>query len=464
MGKCPEIGLSNIQAAWVEIEDVSGVLQKPTAKGYIRPRGNISMTQTPGQSASEELSESLNVSEQFQNSVEAGEVSIPTYLRLTDDGSHMQAHAVLAAAMGKYQAADTVTAAVNEALGIDEEVAEFAIDGVTGGIFPPRGVIQIDDEKILVGNTEMTAGAVTKVMQCVRGYAGTTAAAHDDDAVITVKSAVYAQDVCRDSLSIWVKNDRVLQWGRGGYVSSTEFPLSNESGQQVNYTISFAEMGWAGPAVIKGAPSGNVITVKTLGGDNAAWGYTEGVYIQNVTKNDDNSGAGYRVTAVDRHAGTITVDGSITGWADEDEIEPWTPKSQSIGNPVESRTALVFINGYAGGIREGSFTMNTPTEYKRLIGDKYPRFSVDTQREISVTMNGYLDRDGAVAIGRGYEGYEVPVSLAFGPDEGRRLAVTLPRVKLNTPEIGVDGAAFTLDRTGTVLGRDYEDAVYITTE
>ena len=325
-------------------------------------------------------------------------------------------------------------------------------------------MIQIDDEKILVGKTEQTAGSVTKVMQCVRGYAGTTAAEHDDDAVITLKSALYHQDVCRDTVSIWVKFDHVVLWGRGGSVTMTDVPFSNEGGQNVDYTVSFMEMGWAGTAVIEGSPSGNTITVKTPGGDNAAWGYSVGSYVKNATKKDDNSGAGFRVTAVDRKAGTITVDGTITRWAAEDQIEPWTPKSESIGTPVESRTALVFVNGVAGAIREGSFSMGTPVEYKPMIGDKFPRYHVDTQREISLTMNGFFDRSAAVAIGRGFEGYDTPVSLAFGPEEGRRISITTPRVKLNTPEIGTDGAAFTLDRTGAVLGTDYEDAVYIATE
>lgn len=464
MGKCPDLGRSNLQAAWVEIEDVSGVLQKPTAAGYIRPRGNITMSQTPGHSNSEELSESLNISAQFQNAVDAGEASIPTYLRLTDDGSRMQGHALMLAAMGGYQATDTVTAALNEVAGINAEATEFAIDAVAGGIFPPRCVIQIDDEQILVGKTEMTKGAVTKVLQCVRGYAGTTAAEHDDNAVIKLKSALYYQDVCRDTVSIWVKFDHVVLWGRGGSVTMTDVPLSNESGQNIDYTVSFMEMGWAGTAIIEGAPSGNTITVKTLGGDNAAWGYTPGSYIKNATKKDDNRGAGFRVTAVDRKSGTITVAGTITKWGEGDQIEPWTPNSESIGTPVESRTALVFVNGIAGAIREGSFSMSTPVEYKPMVGDKFPRYHVDTQRDISLTMNGFFDRSAAVAIGRGFEGYDTPVSLAFGPEEGRRLNITLPRVKLNTPEIGTDGAAFTLDRIGAVLGTDYEDAVYIATE
>ena len=45
-----------------------------------------------------------------------------------------------------------------------------------------------------------------------------------------------------------------------------------------------------------------------------------------------------------------------------------------------------------------------------------------------------------------------------------RSSVHLPRVKMNMPEIAVDGAAFTLERTGRVLGTLGEDAVYVVME
>ena len=44
------------------------------------------------------------------------------------------------------------------------------------------------------------------------------------------------------------------------------------------------------------------------------------------------------------------------------------------------------------------------------------------------------------------------------------LSVHMPRVKMVMPEIGTDGAAFTLSRTGTALGVKGEDALYIIQE
>ena len=69
---CPNIGKANLQRCFVVLEDVSGVLQRPVASGFILPSGSGSMSQTPGYTNSEELSRSLNVLEQFQDAVEAG--------------------------------------------------------------------------------------------------------------------------------------------------------------------------------------------------------------------------------------------------------------------------------------------------------------------------------------------------------------------------------------------------------
>lgn len=79
-------------------------------------------------------------------------------------------------------------------------------------------------------------------------------------------------------------------------------------------------------------------------------------------------------------------------------------------------------------------------------------------------MNIYLRAKDAKELGKGYEGYEVPVSVLFGKKAGATLAAHMPRVKMSMPEIGVDGASFTLNRTGSVLGVTGEDALYLIQE
>ena len=459
---CPTAGKSAVQAIWAAIEDVSGELQKPTAADYILPRGNATMNQTPTQTASEELSESLNVIDQFQDAVEAGEATIPMYLRLASDGGKMQGHALFLAAMGNVQESDTVTAALSAQA--DAAATTLSIDTIAGGFLPPAGIVSVDTETIRYTGRTITDGVVTALTGCVRGYNGTVAAAHEADAVVTLKSRVYSQDICRNTVSLWMKDDHTVFFASGGVVTATEIAFSNSSGQNVDFTVQFRKMGWVGRSFLAEAPTGQTLKVVDSKGNPAADAYSVGGYIKNTTKGLDNNSAGYRITGVDTTAGTITVEGTIGTFAEDDQIDPWTPASEAVDTVVESRRAKILIDGQTGRIREGSLTLNTPTEFLQEIGDEYPGESVDTQRELSITMNAYFRADNAPEIGKGYNGYEVPVLVRMGLDGGKVLAVAMERVKLSMPEVGTDGAAYTLDRNGAILGTKGEDALYIIQE
>ncbi len=466
---CPEAGKSNVQSVFVCLEDVSGVLQKPTPADYIAPRGNASMNQTPSTTPSEELSESLNALELFQNALEPGEASIPMYLRLQKEGGRPQGHALFLAGMGGAQEPDRVTAAValQGATGTEVSAAGTTIPlgNVQGGFFPPHGVVMIGEESVLYSGVETNAaGVVTALVGCRRGYGGTAAAAHAEGEEIILKSRVYFQDVCRHTVSLWMKNDHLVQFASGGVVTSIEMGLRNEGGQTVDVTVQFRRMGWASRSFVSGAPQGQVIKVVTKNGDSASQGYTAGGYIYNHTRNDDNAGAGFRITAVDDLNGTLTLEGDIAAWADGDRLDAWLPAASPLGAACESRDARVVIEGKNSTIREGSLSIGTPTEFLAEIGDEFPGESVDTQREISIALNGYMRAESARELGRGYKGSEAAVGLRFGRGAGERLYVHAPRVKVTMPTIGVDGAAFTLDREGAVLGTRGEDALYLIQE
>lgn len=460
---CPTAGKANSQSVWVALEEVTGVLQKPVAADYIVPRGNATMTQTPGQSASEELSESLNVINQFQDAVEAGEAKIPMYLRLSTD-SKMQGHNLFAAAMGDVQEPDTVTAVLAE--DVTDSATTIKLGSVSGGFLPPAGVVTVGTEKIRYSSrTINTSGVVSALSGCERGYAGTTAAAHvAEEDTVTLSSRVFSQSVCRNTVSVWMKMDHTIFFASGGVVTATEFAFSNTGGQNIDFTVQFRRMGWVGRSFIAETPTGNVIKVVDKDGNPAANAYSVGGYIKNTTQSLDNSGAGYRITAVDADAGTITVDGTITAFAEDDQLDAWFPASTPIGDAIESRRISLLIDGNVGRIREGSISIGTPVEFLQEIGDEYPGENVDTTRELSITMNAYFRAENAPDIGRGYDGYEIPVVVRTGKKAGETLAIAMERVKMSTPEVSTDGASYTLDRTGAILGKNGEDAIYIVQE
>ncbi len=99
---CPSIAKSQVQSVFVALEDVSGIQQPPLSADYILPSGRASMTQTPGFSDSEELSQSLNTTAQFQDAVPAGTGSISMYARLDGKYGRPQGHALFEALMGDF--------------------------------------------------------------------------------------------------------------------------------------------------------------------------------------------------------------------------------------------------------------------------------------------------------------------------------------------------------------------------
>jgi hypothetical protein len=461
---CSKIGKANVQRVFVEIEDVKGTLQKPTGTGFVLPARQATLTQTPTFTPSDELNASLNVTEQFQDAVEPADLSIPMILRLSKT-ERPQGDALFHALMGVEQAPSVATAALVGALTTSE--TSIVIDTVAGGEFPPVGVVTIGSEKILyMGMTEDTTipGQWT-LENCTRGYDGTTVASGEAEAAVTLSSRVWMQDVCRPSVSVWIQSDHTVFFAEGVTVTAATAPLSNTGGQHIDFTLQGKRMGWCGTAEITSVAS----DVITLGG-RGAYAFSEGGYIQNATKNDANSGQGYKITNVDRKAGKITVTPTPSGWVAQDVIKPWLPDGVERGEPVESRDARIYIADAAGiPVAEermsGNINIGTPTEFTSPIGSEYPGDNADTTRDINIDAGMYFRSEDAEKIGLGYKGYEEAVTIILGETAGKKLAFHFPRVKFNTPEPSTDGAFMTLSQTGTALGkaglRNRESSLYI---
>lgn len=461
---CSNIGQANVQRVVVEVEDVKGVLQKPTAGGYLSPAGQATITQTPTFSPSEEKSASLNVADVFQDAVGPADISIPMYLRISKTES-AQGNALIRALMGIEQAPSTATAGLTSALTASETT--ITIDTIADGEFPPVGVVTIGSEKILyMGMTQSpsTAGQWT-LENCTRGYDGTTAASALADDVVTLSSRVWMQDVCRPSVSVWIQSDHTVFFAEGATVTAATIPLTNEGGQHMDFTLQGRRMGWCGTAEISNASSG----VLTLA-DRGAYAFSEGAYIQNATKSDSNNGQGYKITKVDREAGKITVTPTPTAWVAQNVIKPWFPEGVERGDTIESRYARVYISDSVGVPHaeermSGNINIGTPTEFTKPIGSEYPGENADTIRDINIDAGMYFRREDAEKIGLGYKGYEEAVTIVLGADPGKSLAFHFPRIKFNTPEPSTDGAFMTLNQTGTALGkaglRNRESSLYI---
>lgn len=98
---CPSVQKSNVQRAFVMLENSTGVLEKPVAAGFVLPAGRGSIAQTPTYTDSPELSDTLDVVSQSRNAMPPGDWSLPMVARLAADAAAPQGDALFVAAMGK---------------------------------------------------------------------------------------------------------------------------------------------------------------------------------------------------------------------------------------------------------------------------------------------------------------------------------------------------------------------------
>lgn len=468
---CPTVAKSQVQSVFAVLEDVSGELQPPTVDGYILPAGRATMNQTPTYSDSEELSPSLNTIDQFQDAVPAGTGSIPLYGRLARDYGKPEGDALLVALMGDYNDPTKISATISDLDGITALDTEIVIDAITNGNdvddnilkgkFPPRGVVKVDDEHILYTSVAYADDGTATLKNCKRGYGGTTAAAHDDGATVHMLSRVYSQNVCRPTCSIYILNDdKLMLFMSGCSVTQDVVRLQRTQGQMFTFDFQGRYMGWCGVSEVAEAPVGT--SVRLAAGNADA--YSVGGYIRNKTRGDDNSGQGYRITGVDQTTDTLTLSSAPTGWQVGDALHPWLPSVTSTGTALESRFGKVVIDGKVGKMNDGSLTISCPVTNLEEMGDEYPGEGIDTKRTITLSRSINFRAMNGVEFGRGYRGYELPVTVFAGQSPGLTLVHHMTRVKFNTPGVGEGGNAITLDQDGTALGVTGEDALFIIQE
>lgn len=468
---CPSAARAQLQSVFAVLEDVSGELQPPTIDGYIVPAGRATMTQTPSYSDSEELSPSLNIIDQFQDAVPAGTGTIPLYGRLDANYGKPEGDALLVALQGDYNDPTKISATLSAADPLDADAEEITISGIINandidenilaGKFPPRGVVQIDDERVQYRSIVYNEGGTATLGGCKRGYGNTVAVEHEDGATVQMLSRIYSQSVCRQTCSIYILNDdKLLLFMSGCSITQDAVRLQRQQGQMFTFDFQGQRMGWCGVGEVGEQPVGAKVKLAKGGAD----AYTPGGYIRNKTRRDDNAGAGYRIIAVDDDTDTLTLSAAPVGWQAGDALHPWLPKGKTIGTALESRFANVEIDGIAGKMQDGGLTISCPVTNLEEIGDEYVGEGISTVRSITLERSvNFRAKDGQ-EFGRGYRGYELPVTVYTGKYPGLTLAHHMPRVKFGTPEIGESDNVVTMTQNGTTLGATGEDALFIIQE
>jgi hypothetical protein len=456
---CENIGISRNQSVFAVKETTCGTLKFPSAIDFIRPAGLALINQVPEFSNSEELRNSLDVLDQFQNQIPPGDWSLNMYARpAATIGGTPQGDALFQSWQGSLNpaTAGSLTAAA------DTSALTLTFDGLTGGEMPNRGVILLDAEYvkytgIMRASQTAVAGTLTG---CVRGYFGTTATNYADNDDIDLSSRFYKQAVDSPSFSLWIKTDHFLQGLSGCSVSNAVIGVNNEGAVTFAMNGQGMQMVFAGKDAMASTASSGATLLTISDADR----FSVNARIENSTGPYTNGVAGYTIARVDRDNNQIAVTPAISAdWVEDDIVQGYLPSATVIGSPIESRYTSILIDEVVGKFRSNDFTFDVPKMYiVDEVGNDYPDGFVEDVRNITSDLNIYFRAADAKYFTLGLNSYEVPINITFGRTatsaDYRGIDLYLKKCKLQTPEISGDGPTLALSMGLTALGTVGEDS------
>ncbi len=451
------IGRSRVQRVFAVLEDIEGTLKFPAAANFIRPAGDAVLNQTPAFFDSEEKQNTLDVLDRFRNATPPGDFTLPIYLRTVASYATPQGEALIQSWQGGVNP-DTTASMATEGFASSKTATGGTVDTIAGGAFPSRGVIKINDEEIYYGLKTVISTTSVRLSDCVRGYRSTTATSqHAENDSITLRSRWYPQDLESPSFSLWVETDHFTQGLSGCSVGNVTLGVNNEGAVTLNFTGNGMEMVWAGKSQMatntaSGASTGIVVDDAKL--------FKVGSYIQNYTKTDTNSGAGFLVSSSIATTDTIEVADHITrDWATDDYIQGYLPTATVLGTVVESKDTDIELDGVAATIKNSDFTFSVPKTYiTDEVGTTYPEDYMEDVRAITATLSIYFREADAKYFKDGYDGNEVTFWARFGDVAGRQLELYMPKCTLEVPSITFAAPAVNLDMPLKALGTSGEDS------
>lgn len=130
---------------------------------------------------------------------------------------------------------------------------------------------------------------------------------------------------------------------------------------------------------------------------------------------DDNTGAGYLITAIAYATGTLTIGTSAT-WDDEDVIAPFLPTPTTAGDPIMGTLASMTIDTDAIALTAGQITVNRQLA---LINDEAGTDSASgivTPQELLITfdLTAYLKTSYMDYVGKALQGVDGDFVISLG--------------------------------------------------
>ncbi len=260
-----------------------------------------------------------------------------------------------------------------------------------------------------------------------------------------VEYSLYGMDDSIKTLSMIIKKGWETYFIAGAFVDKGSFPVkagdSNDAIFQGAFSGSFLKSYLAGTDSLSTAVDGTTTPVTSIP-VNDAKKFEAGAYI--IVGSDDNSGAGFKITAVDYTNNMLTIENGVTtSQAQGAVVKGWTPDVVESGYLIHGRFGLVQTsedgNTYDDFVITEA-TIEIANNFNVLndekTGDSYPRTITKTQkRDIDISIARYFypaeSRRRYDANNQTRFWIKVPV----GDTAGKRARFEMLNVQFDSPEL-----------------------------
>jgi len=282
-------------------------------------------------------------------------------------------------------------------------------------------------------------------------------AAFGTKAVVASTSVTYSLAKLLSAVSIWIKKDHTVFFARGATVSELSQQVSAKGAMSLDFSGAFMEMGWCGTDQLDGAITGATTATDTIT-VNDAKKYTVGGRIQ--IGSDDNSGAGYEITAVNTTTEILTVSPDVnTDQDDAATVAPFLPTGSAVGSPMENRKVSVTVAGVAAKLRNFSLTKSEGIGYieDEVSTDDYPSDYAEGKRKVSGKLGLYFRTDDLKYFYDALQGTLQAIVVTADNGAGNIITETLGHCRLTVPTVTSAAPTVALDIDFTAQASSGED-------
>lgn len=276
-----------------------------------------------------------------------------------------------------------------------------------------------------------SAGSVPSAAALLEACFGT-------ETIVGSTSVTYTPTIALPTVSIWVKkkhsgvDEGTVFFASGAVVDRLAMGITAKGAVKCDFSGQFMQLGWCGTDQLNGALTGSETDIIV----DDAKKFCVGGRIQIGT--DDNSSAGYAITAVNTSTETLTISPANAGAQDDNTtVQPFLPTGTATGYVAENRDSALTVGGESVNFKSLDFTYTNAVTVlaDEITSSSYPSDYAEGKRKVEGSLGIFLRHDDLKHFYNAMNGVDQAIVLTVDGGAGKITTVTMGQCRLSVPTV-----------------------------